>query len=337
MTQFIPCCWEATFTFLWDMQLYFRQNILTWAKSGENPQHSQIFGDQGIFKYGIPNGIFSNQQANGFVYYMSQICLVIKTPKLYLLSTFDWLANFFMAWSKKSSKDPQIKGRLKSLRSSLCQAVWAPLPTAGTASAAHLDSAWRRAVRTRVGGISICSGSDTSWKLQALAAATFHLAVWQGLTHSDANVFIVVLILVLKVILDLKISFSLKIVPSETQARTPHCELMLYWKLWLNFRRWTEPQPAMGMALAAGKLGFTERFGICQQRSLYYYSLVLRRNSDKPLCILIAFRMNNPLIHLATLSSCFLVCKMRRKIMPTSQDNGEDGMKSWGWRAFFDC
>lgn len=205
-------------------------------------QLSQIFGDRGIFKYGIPSGIFSNEQANVFIYYMSQMCLLIKTPKLHLLSTFDWLADFFMAQSKKSSKDPPIKGQFKSLRSSSYQVVWAPLRTASAASAAHLYSIWTRAVRAHVDWIS---GPLVVWHvlktagsghgcLSSRCVATAYVPRRKCVhccldscfeSHSRSK----------------NRSFSLKIVPNETPARTPRSELMLYWNFGSIFREGQSP------------------------------------------------------------------------------------------------
>lgn len=66
---------------------------------------------------------------------MSQMCLIIKTPKFHLHSTFDWLANFFTAQFKKNSKDPQIKGQFKSVKVLLVPARLSP--TAGLRALHH--------------------------------------------------------------------------------------------------------------------------------------------------------------------------------------------------------
>ena len=57
---------------------------------------------------------------------MSQMCLITKTTKFYLHSTFDWVANFFTAQSKKNSKDPHIKGQFKSVKTLLVPARLSP-------------------------------------------------------------------------------------------------------------------------------------------------------------------------------------------------------------------
>lgn len=51
-----------------------------------------------------------------------------------------------------------------------------------------------------------------------------------------------------------------------------------------------KPLTTIGTALPARKLGSTELLGT-QQHSLGHYSLVLKRNSEKPLCISVAFRI----------------------------------------------
>lgn len=109
---------------------------------------------------------------------------------------------------------------------------------------------------------------------------------------------------------------------------------MLHWPSLHNFQKRKKAPIAIRTALGAGELGCIELWGISSSTP-YAVALVLGRNSEKPQCILVAFRIISPssilLSYLTTLTSCFLVCKMGIKIMSTSQADCEDEMRSYGW------
>ena len=107
----------------------------------------------------------------------------------------------------------------------------------------------------------------------------------------------------------------------------PHSELMLY-QTFTQFSEMERAPTSHRYGSGSWKAGI---YRMVREFPAAFFPIQLLASSEKPLCILIAFRMNNLLSCLATLNSCFLICKMRRKIMPNSQDKCEDGMRSCGW------
>lgn len=213
--------------------------------------------------------------------------------------------------------------KFKSLRSLLCWSVWVPPPGACSSAQVIVHSGY-------VWGDTWGAHVDQSTSLLTVLLVSKTVGLGQGCLPSHCMVKTYVsrcqcahccLELISKHHSGSKDrSFSLKIIPEKHWLEPPHSELMLY----LIFRnRQGKLLTVIETALLAQILEWTELWEM-QQHSPCYYSLVLKRNLEKPLCISVAFRI---------ISSYYLVKSFNHSdfLFPSMSNEDKNNAYLTGW------